>query len=157
MPRLLGGAHHRHHHAERADVERASDEGVFAARHPHHRDDAESAAQRELVFQRLEAQSRVLHVEHHVIRAGVAADLREASREALENHRAERRSARGQRTLDGIVANHRAIPVAGTGWANDVFMALPKMLDNRADAANVRCAVAEGQRVPGTGRLSERT
>ena len=45
MPRLFGGAHHRHHHAKRANVQRAGDERVFAARHAHHRHDAEAAAQ----------------------------------------------------------------------------------------------------------------
>ena len=51
-------ADHRHHHAHRADVERAGDEVIFAARHAHHRHDAEPAAQRELVLQRLEARAR---------------------------------------------------------------------------------------------------
>ena len=35
--RLVRRADHRHHDAERADVERARDEVVFAARHPHQR------------------------------------------------------------------------------------------------------------------------
>ena len=63
--RLLGGADHRHHHAERADVERARDEVIFAARHAHHRHDVEPAAERELRLQRLEAEARVLHVVEH--------------------------------------------------------------------------------------------
>ena len=73
-----------------------------------------------------------------------------AGREEFENHRAERRSASGKRALDGIVADHGAIPVVGIGRANNAFMEAPKMPDNRTDAANVRCAVAEGQRDPRT-------
>jgi hypothetical protein len=36
---FVGRPHHRHHHAERADIERAGDEVIFAARDAHHRDE----------------------------------------------------------------------------------------------------------------------
>ena len=89
---FVGRADHRHHDADRADVERARDEVIFAARHAHHRHDAEAPAQRELGLERLEAEPRVLHVVEHEFRAGVAADLRHAGRKELEDHRAERAS-----------------------------------------------------------------
>jgi hypothetical protein len=75
---FLGRSDHRHHDAHRPHVERACDEVIFAARHPHHRHQVESPAQRELSLQSLEGQSRVFHVEQHEFRAGVAADLRQS-------------------------------------------------------------------------------
>ncbi len=106
VPGLLGRPDHRHHHAEGADIQRAGDEMVFTARHANHRDDPQTPAQRGLRFQRLEAESRVLHVEQHVLGARIAAQLRQAGREELEDHRAESRAAGGERLLDRIAANH---------------------------------------------------
>ena len=72
MRRLVLRADHRHHDAERADVERTRDEVIFAARNARHRHDAEPAAQRDLRLQCLEAEPGVLHVEHHELGAGIA-------------------------------------------------------------------------------------
>ena len=103
--RFLGGADHRHHHAQRADVERAGDEVILAARHAHHRHDVEPATERHLRLERLEREPGVLHVVEHELGAGVAADLRDARREELEDHRAVGAAAGGEGCFDGIGAH----------------------------------------------------
>jgi hypothetical protein len=104
---LLSGADHRHHDAHRAQIERTGDEVILAARHAHHRDDRQPAAQCELRLERLEAEPGVLHVEQHEFRARIQADLRQSGREELEHHRAECAPAGGERALDRVVADHR--------------------------------------------------
>ena len=134
---------HRHHHPHRADVECAGDERIFAAGHPHHRHDAEPAAERELLLRASRTR-------------GPCAPCRRArsrrprcGRSAAARARKIRRPSRRTRDppaasvrLTGIVADHdvvrgrrdrqggRAACIGGT----------LEMPDNRAIAANVRCA-----------------
>jgi hypothetical protein len=89
-------------------VERAGDEMVFTSRHPDHRHDRQPAAERELHLQCLEIEPRVLHVVEHEVRAGVAAELRDAGRKELEDQRTDRTAARRERRLDRVVTHARA-------------------------------------------------
>jgi hypothetical protein len=102
---LGAGRHHRHHDAEGADIQRAGDEVIFAARHARHRDDIKTPAKRELRLERLEAQAGVLHVVHDELRAGITADLRQAGHEAFEHHRADCAAAACEHVLDRVVAH----------------------------------------------------
>ena len=103
-------ADHRNHHSQRAHVERAGDEVIFAARNARHGHDVEPATQRALRLQRLEAEPGVLHVVEHEVGAGVPADLRQARREEFEHHSAIGVAACAQRLLDWIVP-HRLLGV----------------------------------------------
>ena len=104
--------HHRYHDAERADIQRAGDEMIFAARHANHRHEREAAAERELGLQRFEAKARVLHVVENEIGAGIDADLRQARHEAFEHKGTGSCLAALQGFLDRIVS-HGCGPYSG--------------------------------------------
>ena len=99
---LVRRADHRHHDAHRADVERAGDEVIFAARHAHHRHDRRAPAQRELRLQRLEAEAGVLHVEQDELSAGVLAELRQAGRKNSKTIAPMRASLAASVALTGL-------------------------------------------------------
>ena len=105
--RLLGALDHRHHHALRANIERAGDEMVFAARHPHHRHHTGSAACGGEHLQALEAETTVLHVVDGILACGVAQDLRHAGNEELEDHGAQDGLARQGALTKGLSGQGR--------------------------------------------------
>ena len=110
VARLLDRLDHRHHHADGAGIEHARDVLVGGRRHPHERHDVETAAQRDLRLDRLEADAAVLHVEQHELGAGRVADLRQARRHELPRHRAEACLAAGEFLLHRITTHVVLLP-----------------------------------------------
>jgi len=101
---LLLGLDHRHHHAHRAGIQHARDVVVLRRRHAHHRDQPDAAAVGDLLADGLDRDRAVLHVVDDELGASGLADLRQARREELEDHRAVGEAALGDAGLDRIVA-----------------------------------------------------
>jgi len=69
----------------RAGVQRACNEVVLIARHPHQRRDVEPSAAGDLLLHHIDAGSRMLHVEENELGARALGALRQARREELES------------------------------------------------------------------------
>ena len=102
------GVDHRHHDAQRADIERPGDEVIFAARNTHHRDEPGPRHSAICTFS-VSKPSPVCSMSKITNSAPALLQIcGGARREELEHHRAERAAARGEGGFDRIVANgHR--------------------------------------------------
>ena len=74
LPCLLGALDHRHHHTERARVERLRDEVVSRGRSAHERHDPARPRGGEGVLGGADVDSSVLHVDHHELGARACGD-----------------------------------------------------------------------------------
>ena len=103
---LLARFDHRHHDAERARVEHRARSGDrrTPARAPSAR--CRRRARTRLRLDGLDADAAVLHVEQHELRAGGGEHRRQAGREELERHHAERGAAARSVSRTGLRASH---------------------------------------------------
>ena len=125
---LLARFDHRRHDAERTRIEHRRDQVIDARGHAYHRHDARAVRERDLRLDGVDADTAVLHVEQHELRARRRQHRREPRREEIEGHHAEGGASRAQPFAHRIrvhrrrVAGHDAKP-GGSATPSPVTLA----------------------------------
>src|SRR5215510_534184 len=130
--RLLSGLDHRDHDPHRAGVEHAGDEVILRRGDPNHRHEADAPAGSELRLHRLDARAAMLHVVEQELGAGGLHDLREARREELERHRAERGLPRGELRFHGVGLHGLSLGWPQRGASSAAWRSAASMLRSSA-------------------------